>query len=450
LVQHVSGSNTRNDGFSGPFCYHFQLPNLTTAGNALVVGFTFNGNPSPSVSDDQGDSFSIQSNYFDSADLQSIGIATAFNIAGGGRVLSLCFSSDPGGFVQPMATEFNNVTGLDVAGAGSQGTGSTVTAGSLTPTVSGDLAYQLAFSISVNQSRFTAGSQNITWNLLSADLMDGWAAQYGQYNSSSAINPSLTMGTSQKWISAAVLLKTGPTGGVPSGMHIVRLVHENVPQSSAGGGTGSPFPNPSTLQFPSSGNLVVAMMGGGNLPCTITGMTDSNNNTWSQAGATQMQAGNDTVVQAFYAGNAKTSGDLTLTVNWSATDGDFTFFLYDIAGAASSPLDTSAGATGSQATAGNLTMPFTITPAGANELVFAEVMWDFNTASGLVGPESFFDANTFDGESVSGPEPVDQNNGWGHVLTTGTAPVSISWQTRYNGLAVGNWAGMAVAFKPGP
>ncbi|HET7208804.1 MAG TPA: LamG-like jellyroll fold domain-containing protein, partial [Terriglobales bacterium] len=57
LVQHVSSSNTRGGGsvnntFTSPYCYHFQLPNSTTAGNAVVVGFTFNSNPTPRVSDD--------------------------------------------------------------------------------------------------------------------------------------------------------------------------------------------------------------------------------------------------------------------------------------------------------------------------------------------------------------------------------------------------------------
>ncbi len=447
LVQHVSSSNTRNNSFSSPYCYHYQLPNLTTAGNSVVVGFTFNSDPTPTVSDDQGNSYSLQVNYYDSADTQSIAIATAFNIVAGARVISVCFSSDPGGYVQPMATEFDNVVGIDAAAA-SQGSGTSATAGSMTPTVVGDLAYQVVFNMPPKQSAFTAGSQsNISWSLLSADLMDGWAAQYGLYNSTSAINPTLTMGTSQNWVSAAVLLKTGTSGSVPSGMRIVHLMHENIPVNTAAGGTGNSFANPILLQFPSSGNLLVAMIGGG-LACTVTNITDTNQNAWTQAGATQTIGGNDTV-QAYYAENA-VSGNLGLTVQWSATDGDQTIFFYDVTGAATSPLDTTAGSSGSQSVAGNLTMPFTITPAGANEIIFEEVIWDSNTASGLVGPEQFFDSNTFDGESQSGPEPVDQNNGWGHALTTSTAPVAITWETMYSGLATGNWAGMAAAFTAAP
>ena len=451
----MSSSNTRgggsvNNAFSSPYCYHFQLPNYTTAGNTVVVGFTFNGNPTPSVHDDKGNAYSVKVNYFDSTDTQSIGIATAFNIAAGARVVSVCFSSDPGGYTQPMATEFDNVTGIDGAGSGSQGTGTSVTAGSMTPTVTGDLVYQVAFSLSINQSSFTAGSQsNISWSLLSSDLLDGWAAQYGLYNSTAAINPTLTMGTSQKWISASVLLKTGTSGGVPSGMRIVHLVHENIPFHANAGGTGNPFPNPTTVQFPSSGNLLVAMIGGGYVACTVTGVSDNNGNTWAQAGPTEIQASND-VTQAFYAGSATTSGNLRLTVHWSATDGDFSFFLYDITGAAASPLDTATGGTGSQSNSGNLTMPYTINPAQSGELVFAEVIWDYNTGAGIVGSGWLFDTNTFDGENQSGPEPIDQNNGWGHYITTSTSPVSVTWQTQYAGLPTGNWSSVAVAFKPAP
>jgi len=447
LVQHVSGSSTRNNSFSNPFCYFYQLPGPTTAGNSVVVGFTFLNSPTPTVTDDKNDSYTIEVNHFDNVDGVSVAIAAAFGVAAGARVISVCFNSDPGGFVQPMATEFDNVTGVDGPGTGNQGNGMSVTAGSLTPSVSGDLVYQVVASLAASrsQSSFTAGSQaNITWNLLSADLMDGLAGQYGIYNSTSAINPTMGMGTTQDWASAAILLKTGSSGGVPAGMRIIHLVHENIPEHVASGGTGNPFPNPLPLQFPSSGNLLVAMIGGGNNSETVTSMTDTSNNTWTQAGATQVIAGNDTA-QSYYAGNAVSASNLHLTLNWSGGDGDFTIFFYDVIGAAASPLDTAVGNTGTQAVAGNLAMPFTITPAVADEIIFAQVIWDFNTANGLL--ELDFDTNTFSGESQSGPEPVDENNGWGHVITTTTATVQFTWTPEFPGLAVGNWAGNAVAFK---
>jgi hypothetical protein len=452
LVQHVSSTNTRNNGFASPFCYHFQLPNPTTAGNAVVVGFTFNGNPTPTVTDDRSNTYNVVANGFDNAHTQSADIAAAFGVAGGARVINLCFNADPGGFVQPMATEFNNVTGVDGAGTGANGSGTSASAGSMTPSQTGDLVYQMvtSFSTSPSQTGFTAGAQaNINWNLLSADLPDGFAGQAGVYNSTAAINPTISMKTSQSWVTAAVLLKTGATGGVPSGMRIVHLMHENIPSNISAGGTGNPFPSVLPLQMACSGNLLVAMIGGGNPSNTVASITDTKANTWTQAGTPQVIANNDTV-QAFFAASATTSPDLALTLHWnSSSGGDFTIFFYDVTGAAAAPLDATAGGTGTQTLAGNLTV-FTITPAGANELIFAETIWDYNTGSGMLPAGSFFDTNTFDGESQSGPEPVDENNAWGHILTTNAAPVSITWQVMFGGLPVRNWAGMAVAFKAGP
>jgi len=414
------------------------------------VGFTFNNNPTPTVTDDQNNSYAIVQNYYDATDNQSVAIAAAFNVSAGARNISVCFSSYPGGYVQPMATEFDNVIAVDGSGTGSNGTGTSVTAGNLRPTTSGDLAYQIVFSLSVNQSSFTAGSQgNIGWNLLSADLMDGWAGQYGVYNSTSVINPTMSMGTSQNWVTAAILLQQGSAGSVPSGMRIVHLLHENIPYTTGAGGTGNPFLNPLPLQFPSSGNLLVAMIGGGDASETVTSMTD-NNNTWTQAGSTFVAPASDTV-QTYDAGNATSSSNLGLTLNWTGSSGDFTIFLYDVTGAASSPLDTTTGATGNQdSTNGTLTAPYTLTPAQSGELIFTDIMWEFNTAIGLLPSTgtSYFDTNTFSGESLSGPEPVDQNNGWGHVIYTGTTAVSFTWSQLSNTLPAGNWTSMAVAFLP--
>jgi len=451
LVQHVSSSNNRSISFGFPNCYYFRLPNPATQGNAIIVGFTFSNNPTPTVTDDQNNSYAIVQNYYDSADNQSVAIAAAFNVSAGARNISVCFSSDPGAYVQPMATEFDNVIAVDGFGTGSNGTGTSVTAGSLQPTLSGDLAYQIVFSLSANQSSFTAGSQgNISWNLLSADLMDGWAGQYGVYDSTSVINPTMSMGTSQNWVTAAILLKQGSAGSVPSGMRVVHMVHENIPYNIYAGGTENPFPNPLPLQFPASGNLLVAMIGGGDESETITSMTDTNNNTWSQAGSTFIAPNSDTV-QTYYAGNATSSSNLGLTLNWTGTSGDFTIFLYDVTGAATSPLDTATGATGNQdSTNGTLTVPYTLTPAQSGELIFTDIMWDFNTAMGLSSntETSYFDTNTFSGESLSGPEPVDENNGWGHVIYTGTTAISFTWSQLSNTLPAGNWASMAVAFLP--
>src|SRR5512146_1984870 len=301
LVQSVSSSNTRGNSFAAPFCYHFQLPNPATPGNAIVVGFNYQGAPLPSVQDDAGDTYEIAARYYDSADNQSIGIAAAFNVKAGARAISLCFSSDPGGYVQPMAPGFDNLVGVDGAGSGNSGSGAAVTSAPLAPSASGDLAYQVTASLSRPQSRLCAGTQaNIGWILLGADLLDGWAGQFGIYGSGSAVSPVMALGTSARWLTAAALFRAGATGQVPSGLRIVHLLHENIPYHTTAGGTGDPFANPVSAQFPCSGNLLVAMIGGGNGVETASQITDSHDNAWQQVGAAEHVQG-DASVQTYYA-----------------------------------------------------------------------------------------------------------------------------------------------------
>jgi hypothetical protein len=448
LVQHVSGSSNRGNSFSNPFCYHIQLPSGATAGNAVIVGFTFNSNVPAHVTDDKGDGYTIETNLYDAAHTQSIAIAAAFNVTAGARQIDVCFASDPGGFVQPAVSEFANVTGLDVVSAGALGSGTSITAGSMTPTVSGDLAYAVVHSVSTNQDQlsFTAGSQSaIAWQLASADLMDGFAAQYGVYNSLSVIDPGISMGTSKSWLAVAALFKSGPAGSVPAGMRIVHLDHQNIPTKVAAGGNGTSFPNPLAVQFPCSGNLEVITVGGGNPPAQASTISDSNGNIWQLAGSYAITT--DPVTAIFYAPNASCSGTQKLTVNWTANTGDQTILYYDVVGASASPLDTTTpmSKTGVQSVAGNLTV-FSITPTtSSTELIFCSIPVRFNTVTGLLN--GFIDSNTFDGESLDGPEPVDENNGWGHFVTSSTNTVAVTWTFQSPAEAAQGWAAVAAAFK---
>ncbi len=444
---------------SSPYCYFYSLPNLTVAGNAIIAGITFGGNPILTVTDDKGDSYTVERTYYDNADNQSVAVAAAINVAAGARQLSACFNANPNGFVQAVATEFADVTAFDVASPGASGSGTSVTSGSTTPSLAGDLVYQLTTSLNFssfpNQTSFAAGSQsNITWNLLSADTVDGMAAEYGVYSSTVTLNPAMTLGTAQHWASVAVFLKTGQAGSVPTGMRIVHLDHESLATSNTPGDVQ--FTTPTHFQIPSSGNLIVAMMGGGYDTQTISGITDSTSNSWAQAGSTYIASGGgmDTV-QTMYAGNATTSNNLALAVTWTGTNGDFNILFYDVAGAATSPLDKTSGTTGLDTTYGNFTPPFTISPAEAGELILADIIVDQNTVSGMAQTGQLFDSGWFSGEPPNGPEPLDQNNGWGHLVSTSTSAVNFTWTPMFSaaGCNCGSggfqtYAAMAAAFKP--
>jgi hypothetical protein len=449
LVQHVSAASTRNQEFS-PGCYAFQLAGPTTAGNALLVSYTMQKNVAATVTDDAGDTFNPVMSQFNSQQTdQAMGIAAAFNVHAGARKISVCYAVDAGFRVQPMASEFANVVGVDGSGsANGASSGTSITSGSLTPTQSNDLVYQVTMSRSQSQSGYTAGNQaNVSWNLLSADLLDGWAAQYGVYGATTAFSPTMTAGKSDTWLTASVLLVAGNSGAVPPGLRIAHLLHENVPKNSPAGGSGNPFANPVVTQFPCNGNLVVAMIAGGNQPLTVTGVSDSNTNTWAQAGSTA--AAGDATAMSYYAGNATCTTDLKVSTQFSSGNGDYTILFYDVVGAASTPLDKTNSGGGDYMSNGDFTMPFTLTPSASNEMVFATIAWDYNTAVGLTG--AYIDTAHYTAEGLDGPSPVDENNGWGHLVSTGTTPISFTWQvfdpTQH---PIRGWAAVVAAFKAAP
>ena len=149
-------------------------------------------------------------------------------------------------------------------------------------------------------------------------------------------------------------------------------------------------------------------------------------------------------------GTASASASVSVGATTNAAGNlDYTILFYDIAGAASSPLDTVVGGGGDGGNPGNYTVPFTLTPSTPKEIVLTDIMWDYNTAVGLSG--GYFDGNRFSGENIDGPEPVDENNGWGHIITTSTNQVSLTWQVlQPNSDPIRYWAGLAVAFKGAP
>ena len=435
----MSGSNLRNNSLASPYCYYTELPAPAMAGNAIVVGATWKGSATLEVTDDHSDHYAVNEAFYDSADGQSVGIASAFGVAGGARKLSVCFSANPGGWVQPMVTELADVVAIDGAGSGGNGSGTTATAGSLTPRGS-DLLYQVVYTPGGPPTRFAAGAGQ---SLLSADIRDGWAGQYGP---ASAGAPSISLGSAQRWATAAVLLRGGAAGGVPTGMRIVRLQHHNLPVSIGAGGNNQYFANPALLEFPTSGNLIVADVAGGNgtySPPSVTSIVDGHN-TWTQA---KLATAGDCMSQIFYAANVAPNPGYSISLNYEATDTDDSALLYDVVGASTSPFDVAAGGgNANNQGIGNLTMPFKLNPAGAGELVIVETVWDYNTGGDLLG--GLWDGDITSGESESGPFPVDENNGWGHEWTTSTSPMSFTWVPYYGSLSFGTYAGAAAAFKP--
>src|SRR5262249_13725672 len=91
-----------------------------------------------------------------------------------------------------------------------------------------------------------------------------------------------------------------------------------------------------------------------------------------------------------------------------------------------------------------------ITPSSANEVVIANFGQEWCTATGIKSPSgALFDSAIDTGNSNSGPQSVDQNNGWMHYYASGTSTVTATWAESCQSTPQGGWGGRMAAFKAG-
>ena len=435
-ANHVSVSNTQGYGVSE---YDLRLPNATMSGNCVIVGFQYSATAgaTASVSDDKGNSYSTPLSNSDGN--QIVNLSYALNVKAGAQKISITFSGGTPAYVSALATEFYNIatsSALD-GSSGNAGTGTSVTAGSFTPSTSGDLIYQYAVQDS-SSNPMTSWSQGASpWVLLSSDILDGSAAQYQVQTTAAAINPTMGMAPSQNFNSVAIALKAANAGSAPpSGIRVARVQHHSIQDASS----------TVHMQFPCTGNLIVlAWIGAPGHD--ITGVTDENNNAYvSQGSAYGYGLSGDS--QIYYVANAATSTTMTgPTITTTNTDSaGSTAVMFDVIGAATSPYDLLEEASGSQSSAGNVTA-VTISPSTANGLVITTIGVDSNTINGLATgtPGNFLSAIP---TPMTGENPVDENNGWALWYNPSAAAGTFVWTTE--GGAVNGWASVAVAFKAAP
>jgi len=433
LVQVV---NTSNTGGYLVTTYTVRLPNATLGGNCVVLAVQRgSGSGALTVSDDKGNAYNLGKANDDGN--QAVSVFYALNAVPGAHTITLRFAGSGANYVAADAAEFYNVaTAVALDGvSGNGGTSALVTAGNLTTTADNDLIFQYAAQDGdgVNTTWTQGGSP---WVLLAADYFDAQAAQYQVQTAFGTIGPILTQNSSKMFNSVAIALKAATAGTAPTGIRVVHLGHNRVPQSS-----GSSLP----LQFPSTGNLIVVSWIG--IPgCTITGLFDGNSNAYNSTGPAFGNGGSGDG-QLYYAPSAVTSTDLkgpTLNVTASGcSGGSSNALLYDISGAAASPFDGVAGrvmASGSQSTSGSVTT-VTISPSTANGLVITQTGVTSHTLVS-VSPGTFLSTENSPDIATGA---VDNNNGWAINYNTGTGPETFVYGTKSGQLDA--WASIAVAFE---
>jgi hypothetical protein len=455
LVQHVASAMEDNGGSGAPSLIA-TLPNLALAGNALILCVQMDqpGGVGVTVADDRSNSWTpgpvrVGMN-------QTLSLFYALNVAAGTQKITMSFS---GGTkpnrVQGTVSEFYNVA-TSVAADGSHGASSTspVAAGSFTPTTNGDLIYHCGVDdTSPNNymgGTITAGSG---FTLLSADRAAGTAAQYQVQTTAAPINPSFTV-SAHTWDSVAIALKSAAAGTAPgAGIRIVHVQHSLIAYvDNSGRGNRT---TPAVLQFPSSGNLLVALFNHSGY--FVSGINDSAGNTWVSAVQEIDSPAGVVSSQILYAGKATTSSTLTnitTTLTHAMDVGHAMLVLFDVTGAATSPLDQIAAAQGVQSSTGNLAMT-SLTPTTAHGLVFnVGSIWG-HTTNAIVGTGYIFDAwvnPTDDNVPVTPASFLDMDNPYGHIYNTNTSTLTFTYGFNTTGPPSGvqQWSSVSAAFKAAP
>lgn len=427
-------------GSSGYLRFYFPRP--AGAGNTIIVGATSANGDTLTVSDDKSDSYNLAVSEADANNFGHLNyLFYASGITSGARQIEVHYSTgDP--YVNAWAMECTNVGALDKT-SGNYGTGTTVTAGSITPTATGDLLVQWSVNNSVTPNSavtsWTVGSQsNITWQFAAADDADATAAQWGVYNSTAAINPTMTVGTGGfASVAAAFLPASAGTEFPTTGIQIDAMKTFWI--STGGGANFASLPRTDHFACPAADNaIVVQWIGVG----TLTGVSDNESNTWSSTGAIYGAGGSGYVV-SFYTKGATIGPNQTLTFSGSPNNDSAKAYCIRN-GSTTTFFDNTVTNSGSQGSAGNLTA-VTITPSTPNGLVLGYVSVAADTMSGVTGAGQLFNSCMWSQEST-GFGGCDENNGWASYLNPDTSSVTFTFTEQF-GDAANGWTARADAFE---
>ena len=352
------------------------------------------------------------------------------NLTAGAHLVTVTFGTTAVTQVMGKAAQFYNIAlSSPVDGTPCGFTGSSSTSGTgcvVTTTQSNSLVYALFCRAGTPATdKFTAGSG---FALITTDINNGCASEWEAASSAGSVTPTMTLATStgSTYIGFVIAFKSATAGTAPSGWYSDKLASWSSPNNLA----GQTF----NFQFPSKGDFLFFTGNCGDMtPGTITDGT----NTWTSTGGATVNGGGPIVAEDYVA-NATANATGLISVATTATSGDCTFAFYDFTGAPSSVIvsrQTNNFTGGAAATLlwQNLNGPdgtanksgwLPDPSSGIAIIVGGQVA---NTTTNFSTPAApspcVFDAGFYGGMSLTGPEPIDENNAYGHCyFTAGAQP----------------------------
>jgi hypothetical protein len=448
LIQHLStASDVVGTGYwanakpGSPYFLH--LPNLTGAGNCLILGLScpYSSSRTVTVTDDKGNAWSLAGSVNNGSTFSAVYIA--LNVAAGTDQVTVKFDSALYG-CQFTLSEFYNVaaaSAFDVASASYSTHSPSVSAGSMLPTANGDLIFNYGYD-DANSGLAPGGTIPVTsiaggsgFSLLSADVMLGSFAQYYVQPTATTINPpaSITGGT-DSFNSVAIALKSAQQGTQPATG--IRIVHESQVMVTKN----------TPIIFPSTGNLLLFATTRPRSTIAYDSASSSPSNNWTKVDESVVGGVSGAYPpQVWYASNANSSLNETITVGGVPGPNGTTFIMYDVTGAGA--YDTGAGRPSSYFVTSSPTQSFSgftpITPSSPGELVFAFLANSFGP-NVSVSP-GIMDTSLYTGQIDA--DLMDNSDGYTHIYCPNTSAVSFSYTMNSGGNSTSDERSIAIAFK---
>jgi hypothetical protein len=421
-----------------------HLPNLSGSGNCLILGLSCPYSPGRTitVNDDKSNTWTLVKTVNNGSIMSAVYIA--LNVAAGTDNVTVNFDTALYG-CQFCLSEFYNIasaSAIDATSASASSTAPQVSAGLLTPTSAGDLIYNYGYDDN-NASLAPGGTlpvssiaQGSGFSLLSADVMIGSFAQYAVHSSAAAITPLINVtGGRDAFNSIAVALKSAARGTAPApGIRIVHVSHVMVTKTTS-------------IIFPSTGNLLLIATTRPESKINYSAVASNPGNPWTKIDESLVPPG-AAPPQVWYATNANSSLNLTLSVTGVPGPNGTTFVIYDVANAGS--FDAAAGRPASYLVTSSPTQSFSnftpITPSTAKGLVFAFLQNSFGPNISVV--PGIMDSVLYGGQTDA--DLLDNADGYAHYYNPDTSPVSFSYQMNSGGGTTSQEVGIAIAFKGAP
>jgi hypothetical protein len=448
-----SGSSWNGPGSctTSAHCYRIPLdPNAITAGSTLLMMFAYDSNGANqvfSVTDDKSDTWILDATS-PASNNKTMRMYRASNVAAGVSYINVQLTSGTENrYWQALVAEFFNVGSLDGSSC-STGSSTTISAGSITPSQSGDLIFQAKYSASVTKQTgsFTPGLQpNITWSLASQLLGDGAANQYGVYNSTVAMNPTFTQAASDSYISCAVALHAASAGAAATAIpRVVHQEHDAMPKNAA-----NPWHVGLVVDVP---NSAVYLSYVGNDSISGVSSIPAPNVGWTASGVDFNGLNGHNHVNYYCAQWSTPPGTVNLSIDRSGSSNDSINMIYVVQNGTCNLDVDSGGQAGNQTSQVSVltTCSGCLVPTKQNDFIMANGGQAFCTATSLntpSGPNGVFDAAWFSGNTIDGPTQTDENNFWMHFYNgSRLSPISVAWGESC-GRAQQNWAGRVAAYQ---